>query len=141
MGWMVNVTPQQLYPREIHGIHCIGGWVDRRVGLGGYAKPRPPPRFDPRPVEPVASRYTGPHIYIYIYIWTVLIFNWRIIYTTTVKLLYNFLPSCKANKFNTRKHISKGLEFWYFYVLQTGQVGCGFLQASYLMGTGVLSRG
>jgi len=28
MGWVVNVTPRPLYPRERPGAHCIGGWVD-----------------------------------------------------------------------------------------------------------------
>jgi hypothetical protein len=38
--------------------------VDRRAGLDGRGKSRPPPGFDPRTVPPVASRYTdcGLHI-------------------------------------------------------------------------------
>ena len=35
-----------------------GGWVGPRAGLDGCGKSRPPPGFDPRPVQPVASRYT-----------------------------------------------------------------------------------
>ena len=38
---------------------CAEGWVGHRVGLDGYGKSRPPPPgFDPRTVQPVASRYT-----------------------------------------------------------------------------------
>ena len=33
-------------------------WVGRRAGLGRCGKSRPPPGFDPRIVQPVASRYT-----------------------------------------------------------------------------------
>ena len=40
------------------GTHRIGGWVGPRVGLDGCAKSHPPAGFDPRIVEPVASRYT-----------------------------------------------------------------------------------
>ena len=36
MGWVVNVT----------------------TGLDGCGKSRPPPGFDPRTVQPLASRYT-----------------------------------------------------------------------------------
>jgi len=58
MGWVFNATPRPLYPRERSGTHCIGGWVGLRVGLDGCGKSRPPPGFDPRTVQPVASRYT-----------------------------------------------------------------------------------
>jgi len=46
------------YTRSTAGIHCIGGWVGPRTGLERCRKSRPPPRFDPRTVLPVASRYT-----------------------------------------------------------------------------------
>jgi hypothetical protein len=58
MGWVVNTTLQPLYPQERPGTHCTGGWVDPRAGLDGCGKSRPPPGFDPRTVQPVASRYT-----------------------------------------------------------------------------------
>jgi hypothetical protein len=58
MGWVVNVTPLPLYARERPGTYCIAGWVSRRAGLDGCGKSRPPPGFDPRTVQPVASRYT-----------------------------------------------------------------------------------
>jgi hypothetical protein len=35
----------------------IGGWVGPRVGLDGCGKSRPSLGFDPRTVQPVASRY------------------------------------------------------------------------------------
>jgi len=38
--------------------HCTGGWVGLRTSLDGCGKSRPPPGFDPRTVQPVASRYT-----------------------------------------------------------------------------------
>ena len=56
--WVVSTTPRPLYPRERPGTHCIGGWVGSRAGLDGYGKSRPSPGFDPRTVQPVASRYT-----------------------------------------------------------------------------------
>jgi len=34
-----------------------GGWVDPRAHLDGCGKSRPPPGFDPRTVQPVASRF------------------------------------------------------------------------------------
>jgi len=45
-------------PREIPGTDCIGGWVGLRAGLDRCGKCRPPPKFDPRTAQPVASRYT-----------------------------------------------------------------------------------
>ena len=45
-------------PQERPGTHCIGGWVGYTAGLDGCWKSRPPPGFDPRTVQPVASRYT-----------------------------------------------------------------------------------
>jgi len=58
MGWMINARPRPLYPRERPGTHCIGGWVGPRAGLDDCGKSRSPPGFDPRTVQPVASRYT-----------------------------------------------------------------------------------
>jgi hypothetical protein len=45
-------------PPDRPGTHCVGGWVGPRAGLDGCGKSRPPPGFDPRTVQPVASRYT-----------------------------------------------------------------------------------
>ena len=51
-------APAALYPRERPGTHCTGGWVGPRTGLDRCGKSRPPLGFDPRTVQPVASRYT-----------------------------------------------------------------------------------
>jgi hypothetical protein len=51
-------APAALPPGKRPGTHCIGGSVGPRSGLDGCGKYRPPPRFDPRTVQPVASRYT-----------------------------------------------------------------------------------
>ena len=56
--WVVNATPRLLYPWERPGTHCTGGWVGPRAGLDGYGKSRLPPGFDPRTIQPIASRYT-----------------------------------------------------------------------------------
>jgi hypothetical protein len=58
MGWVVNATPLPLYPRETPGTLCTRGWVGTMADLDGCGKSRPPPEFDPRTVQPVASRYT-----------------------------------------------------------------------------------
>ena len=58
MGWVVNVTPRLLYPRDVPGTHCIGGWVGPRAGLNRWGRSPPPRGFDPRTIQPVASRYT-----------------------------------------------------------------------------------
>jgi hypothetical protein len=50
-------APAALTP-ERPGTHWIGGWVGPRTGLDGCEKPRPQPGFDPRTVQPLASRYT-----------------------------------------------------------------------------------
>ena len=55
---MVSTTPRPLYPRERPGTHCTGGWVGPQGRSGRVRKISPPPGFDPRTVQPVASRYT-----------------------------------------------------------------------------------
>ena len=40
-GWVVNATPQLLYPWERPGIHCIGGWVAPRASLDRCRKSCP----------------------------------------------------------------------------------------------------
>ena len=50
--------PGRFLPRERPGIHCTGGWVGPRAGLDRCGESRPPPGFDPRTVQPVASRCT-----------------------------------------------------------------------------------
>jgi len=51
-------APAAFPPGKRPGTHCIGGWVGPRAGLNGRGKSRPPPRFDPLTVQPVASRST-----------------------------------------------------------------------------------
>ena len=56
-GWPTP-RPDRFTPGETPGTHCIGDWMDPRAGLDGCGKSRPPPGFDPRTVQSVASRYT-----------------------------------------------------------------------------------
>ena len=58
VGWVVNVTPRPLYPRERLEAHCRGEWVGPRAGLQRVRELSPPPPFDPRIMQPVQSRYT-----------------------------------------------------------------------------------
>jgi hypothetical protein len=51
-------APAALYPPEIPGTHCAGGWVGPRAGLDRCGEFHLPPGFDPRTVQPVASRHT-----------------------------------------------------------------------------------
>jgi hypothetical protein len=51
-------APAALPPGQRPGTHCTGGWVGPRAGLDCCGKMSPPPGFDPRTVQPVASRYT-----------------------------------------------------------------------------------
>ena len=55
---MVNTTLRPLYLRERPGTPCIGGWVGPRACLDGCGKSRPPPGFDTRTVQSLASRCT-----------------------------------------------------------------------------------
>jgi hypothetical protein len=59
---VVSANPWPLYPPGKRlGTHCIEGWVGSRAGMDGCGKSRPPPlpEFEPRTVQPVASRYIG----------------------------------------------------------------------------------
>jgi hypothetical protein len=58
-------TPAALPPGKKPGTHCTEGWVGHRAGLDGCGKFRPAPGFDPRTVQPVASRYTDCDISAY----------------------------------------------------------------------------
>ena len=55
MGWVVN-APAALPPGKKHGTHCVGGGPQGRYGR--VRKISPSLGFDPRTVQPVASRYT-----------------------------------------------------------------------------------
>jgi hypothetical protein len=57
-GWVVSTMPRPFYPLERPGTHRTGGWVGPRAVQDLCEKSRLPPGFDPRTVEPVASRYT-----------------------------------------------------------------------------------
>ena len=48
-----------LRPGKRSGTHCIGGWVGPSNGLGleGCGQCSPPPGFDPRTVNSIASCY------------------------------------------------------------------------------------
>jgi hypothetical protein len=52
-----HATPLLLYPRENPGTHCVGGWVGPRAGLDRCGKSRHLAVFDPRTLQPVASRF------------------------------------------------------------------------------------
>ena len=47
-----------LLPGKRPGTHCTGSWVGPRAGQNRCGKSRPPPGFDPRAVQLVASRFT-----------------------------------------------------------------------------------
>jgi hypothetical protein len=51
-------APAAFYPLERPGTHCTGSRVGPRAGLGRCGKSRPSLGFDPRTLQPVASRYT-----------------------------------------------------------------------------------
>jgi len=55
---VVNATPRPLYPRERPDTLCVGGCVDPRTGRDECGKSHLQTGFDPRTVQPVASRYT-----------------------------------------------------------------------------------
>ena len=62
MGWVVNATPRPLYPpgKTRYPLCRRLGRPQARSGL--LRKISPPPGFDPRTVQPVASRYPGPPV-------------------------------------------------------------------------------
>jgi hypothetical protein len=67
---------QRHAPAHVPGAHSTGGWLGLGVGLVGYAHLRPPPGFEPRTVQPIASRYTDyftPNITIIIVIIIIII--------------------------------------------------------------------
>jgi hypothetical protein len=50
-------APATLLPGKRAGTLSTGDWVGPRAGLVKCGNSRPPPGFDPRTVQPVASRY------------------------------------------------------------------------------------
>ena len=59
MGWVVYATTLPLYPRKRPITRFIGGWVGPTAGLDQCEKNPPPPGFDSRTVQPVASCYSN----------------------------------------------------------------------------------
>jgi len=49
-------APATVFPEKRSRTHCRGGWVGPNDGLGGCSNSRPPPGFNPRTLEGVASR-------------------------------------------------------------------------------------
>ena len=58
MGWVVITTPRPLYPRERPGNRVYRRLRGPQGRSGQVWKISPPPGFDPRIVQSVASRYT-----------------------------------------------------------------------------------
>ena len=48
-------APAAVSPGKTPRAHCTGDWVRPKDGLGGSRKSRPPPGFNSRTLEPVAS--------------------------------------------------------------------------------------
>ena len=57
-GRWVVAMPRPFYPQGKTRYPLIGGWLDPRAGLKACGISRPPSGFDPRTVQPVASRST-----------------------------------------------------------------------------------
>jgi hypothetical protein len=95
-SWVVSFTHRPLYPRgKTPDTHCIGEWVDSRVGLDMEKWKLLPPRdsnSDSSVVQSVASRYTDcavPAIQFKILSWLIFWFNiFRLSY------LFNSLKKC-----------------------------------------------
>jgi hypothetical protein len=59
MGWVVNVTPRPYFTSGKDRVSIVeeAGWAPRPVWTGAENL-APPPGFDPRTVQPLASRCT-----------------------------------------------------------------------------------
>ena len=57
MGWMVNATPRPLYPLERHPVPIVqeSEWTPGPVWKGARSLASPS-EFDPRTIQPLASR-------------------------------------------------------------------------------------
>jgi hypothetical protein len=64
MGWVVNATPRPLYPRKETWYPLCWSPGGPQGRYGWVRKILSPPGFDPRSVEPVASRYTDCLLYV-----------------------------------------------------------------------------
>jgi hypothetical protein len=103
MGWVVNATPWTLYPRERDLVPTVqeAGWIQGRSGW--VQKISPPPWFDPRTVQPIASRYTDYAIPTQLY-------HTAIIKFITIFVFYVLLLSnvkCKVSMSFIEHHVVK----------------------------------
>jgi hypothetical protein len=55
--WIVSATFRPLYPLEIPGTYCTGGWMGLKTDLDGTEN-LTPPGFDPPTAQPAASPCT-----------------------------------------------------------------------------------
>ena len=87
--------PPAALPPGRPGTHRTGGWVGPRTGLYMCGKSHPPPGFDPRTVQSIASRYTGwailaPIIMLYYIILCYFILYYIIVYYIIYCMFYYF---------------------------------------------------
>jgi hypothetical protein len=64
-------APAALRPGKRPDTHCTRGWVGPQGRSGRVRKISPPPGFDPRTVQPVASRCTDYAISAHTQFWNV----------------------------------------------------------------------
>ena len=114
MGWVVNATPRPFDPRERPGTQCIGGWVGPRAGLNECGKSRFQTGFDPRAVQPIASRYTDwaipthedivttPNFFYCLYFYIRITFNSTV---TVIILDANFMDVREVSLTKTKRYI------------------------------------
>ena len=57
-GWLVNATPRPLHPRETNAVPIVERLGKSQGRSWRTPKISPPPGYDPRKVQPVASRST-----------------------------------------------------------------------------------
>jgi hypothetical protein len=57
---VVSTMPRPLYPWEIPGTHCTGGWVGPKAGLDVCEKSRP--HRDSIPGVAISTEIPGPHL-------------------------------------------------------------------------------
>jgi len=92
-----SFVPAALPQGKRPGTHCTGSWEGPREGLDGCGKSRPPRKFDPRTVQPVASRYTdwaipAHNVTVNLNFWnSACSYYWKAV----------FSPSCKKRGGNT----------------------------------------
>ena len=85
--WLVNSTPRPIYPRERRDTHFIGGWVVPMIRLGGCGKSHPPPGFDLRKVQPVASRHINYTMPAHVIQWNLFIY----LFSLSFPILFHYI--------------------------------------------------